>query len=173
MEILSRERLAAEPHWYAAYTLPRHEKVVSDQLTQYSMESYLPLYSAVRDWNGRRATVELPLFPGYLFVRMRLGEKGKVLSRPGIVRLVSFNSTPAVLTDEEIERLRFSLSKWKATPYPFFVAGSKVRIRCGAFGGLEGKILRLKGKTGLLVTLDLIQSSILLEIKADEAEVTD
>jgi len=168
---LTVEKIIAEPHWHAAYTLPRHEKVVSEQLTQHHLDSYLPLYSAVREWNGRRATVQLPLFPGYLFVRMRLGDKSRILSRPGIVRLVSFNSTPAILTDEEIETLRFSLAGWIATPYPFLMMGTKVRIKCGPFAGLEGKILRRKGKTSLLVTLDLIQSSMLLEVKADHAEV--
>jgi transcription antitermination factor NusG len=159
------------PRWYVAYTLPRHEKAVADRLVQQNVESYLPLYPAVRCWNHRRFEVELPLFPGYVFVKMLLSDRSRILSRPGIIRLVSFNGNPAVLPDEEIERLQASLAIWKAKPYPFLTAGKQVRIKSGPFAGLEGKILRRKGKIRLLVTLDLIQSAMLLELDAAEAQL--
>jgi transcription antitermination factor NusG len=159
------------PRWYVAYTLPRHEKVVANRLVQQNIESYLPLYSAVRCWNHRRIEVELPLFPGYVFVKMLLADRIRILSRPGIIRLVGFNGHPAVLHDEEIERLQSSLALWKAKPYPFLTAGKQVRIKSGPFAGLEGKILRRKGKIRLLVTLDLIQSAMLLELDAAEAQL--
>jgi transcription antitermination factor NusG len=159
------------PHWYAAYTLPRHEKAVADRLVQQKVESYLPLYSAVRCWNHRRIEVELPLFAGYVFVKMLLADKIRILSRPGIIRLVSFNGSPAILPDEEIERMQLSLAIWKAKPYPFLTAGKQVRIQSGPFTGLKGKILRRKGKMRLVVTLELIQSAILLELDAAEAQL--
>ena len=56
------------PHWYVAYTLPRHERSVADRLKGEDVETYLPVYSLVRTWNRRRVEVELPLFPGYVFV---------------------------------------------------------------------------------------------------------
>ena len=159
------------PRWYAAYTLPRHEKAVADRLVQQEVESYLPLYSAVRFWNHRRIEVDLPLFPGYVFVKMLLADRVRILSRPGIIRLVSFSGSPAVLPDEEIERLQSSLMIWKAKPYPFLIAGKQERIQSGPFAGLEGKILRRKGKIRLLVTLELIQSAMLLEVDAAEAQL--
>ena len=172
MEMIDSVRDIDRLRWYAAYTLPRHEKAVADRLLhQEEVESYLPLYSAVRYWHRRRIEVELPLFPGYVFVKMLFTDRIRILSLPGIIRLVSFNGYPAVLSDEEIERLQTSLRNWKVTPYPFLTAGKQVRIRSGPFSGLEGKILRRKGKTRLLVTLDLIQSAMLLELDADEAQL--
>jgi transcription antitermination factor NusG len=159
------------PHWYAAYTLPRHEKVVADRLVEQRVESYLPLYPAMRCWNGRRVEIDLPLFPGYVFVKMLFADRIRILSRPGIIRLVSFNGHPAVLPDEEIERLKTSLCRWKATPYPFFTAGKQVVIRSGPFAGLRGRILRRKGKMRLIVTLELIQSAMVLELDAAEAQL--
>jgi len=171
MEAIDVVKNIDRPRWYAAYTLPRHEKAVADRLITQKVESYLPLYSAVHCWNHRRVEVELPLFPGYVFVKMLHSDKFRILSRPGIIRLVSFNGNPAILPDEEIERLQSSLAIWKATPYPFLTAGKQVRIRSGPFAGLEGKILRRKGKMRLLVTLDLIQSAMLLELDAAEAQL--
>jgi hypothetical protein len=49
------------PHWYVAYTLPRHEESVADRLINQDIETYLPLYSLMRTWNRRRAEVDLPL----------------------------------------------------------------------------------------------------------------
>jgi transcription antitermination factor NusG len=171
METIDMIKNIDRPRWYAAYTLPRHEKAVAHRLVQQKIESYLPLYPAVRCWNHRRIEVELPLFPGYVFVKMLLADRIRILSRPGIIRLVSFDGHPAVLPDDEIERLQSSLAIWKATPYPFLTAGKQVRIKSGPFAGLEGKILRRKGKIRLLVTLDLIQSAMLLELDAAEAQL--
>ena len=171
METIDKIRNIDKPRWYAAYTLPRHEKAVADRLVQQRVESYLPLYSAMRCWNHRRVEVDLPLFPGYVFVKMLLADRSRILSRPGIIRLVSFDGSPAVLPDEEIEKLKSSLMIWKATPYPFLTAGKQVRITSGPFAGLEGRILRRKGKLRLLVTLELIQSAMLLELDAAEAQL--
>ena len=171
METADALRNTDMPHWYAAYTLPRHEKAVAGRLVQQKLESYLPLYSAARCRNHHRIKVELPLFPGYVFVKMRLSDRTRVLSRPGIIRLVSFNGTPAILADDEMERLQLWLVTWKAKPYPFLAAGKHVRIKSGPFAGLEGRIVRRKGNLRLVVTLDLIQSAMLLELDAADAQL--
>jgi transcription antitermination factor NusG len=160
-----------ELRWYVAYTLPRHEKAVADRLLDQDVESYLPLYSASRYWNKRRVEVQLPIFPGYVFVRMPLSERFRILSRPGIIRFVGSNGILSTLPDEEIERLRSSLDLWKAQPHPYLIAGKHIRIRSGPFAGLEGRILRRKGKMRLLVTLDIIQSAMLLEVDAAETQL--
>jgi transcription antitermination factor NusG len=173
METTGLPKEIDRPCWYVVYTLPRHEKAVANRLISQKVTSYLPLYSAVRCWNHRRVEVELPLFPGYVFVRMLLSDRIRILSRPGIIRLLSVNGNLAVFPDEEMENLRSSLAVWKAKPYPFLTSGKQVRIKSGPFAGLEGTILRRKGKMRLLVTLDLIQSAMLLELDAAEAQLAD
>src|SRR5207244_3565690 len=115
------------PCWYAAYTLPRHEKAVAEQLARSLIETYVPLYRAVRGWRGRRAEVDLPLFPSYVFVRISLTEHLKVLRHPSVVRFISFNGKPARLPNEEIGLLQKSLAACHAEPYPFFTRGKRVR----------------------------------------------
>jgi transcription antitermination factor NusG len=159
-----------DANWYAAYTMPRHEKLVANQLKIRQVETYLPVYRAVRNWNGRRAQVDVPLFQGYVFVRMPIGNRVKVLEQPGVVRLVGTNGKAAAIPDEEIERLRMSLVLCKAEPYPFLVPGKKVRIKSGPMTGFEGKILRRKSKMRLVVSLDLIQRSIVFELDAESAQ---
>lgn len=161
------------PNWYAAYTMPRHEKLVANQLAVREVETYLPLYRAVRNWNGRKAQIELPLFPGYVFVKMPISNRVRVLEQPGVVRLVGTNGKATPLPEEEIERLRTSLAFCQAEPYPFLSPGRKVRIKAGPMAGLEGKILRRKGKVRLVVSLDLIQRSVSFELDAAETEAVN
>ena len=154
-----------------AYTRPRHEKSVADRLISQDVETYLPLYSLVRTWNRRRVEVELPLFPGYVFVKMIITDRMRVLEHPGVIRLVGFNGNAVALPDGEVERLRSSLATWKAEPYPFLTAGKHVKIKSGPFVGIEGRIIRRKGKVRLIVSLELIQRAILLEMDVSEAQL--
>ena len=157
--------------WYALYTVPRHEKAIAERLTVQNIENYLPLYSALRVWHGRKVRVELPLFPSYMFVKMCLSEKRRVLSLSGAIRLVSFNSNAVVLSDDEINRLKLSLQIFRAEPYPFLTAGRCVQIKFGPFAGMKGKILRRKGAMRLVLSLDFIQSAIVVELDAGEIQL--
>jgi len=92
-----------ECRWYALYTCPRHEKFVQKQLTVRAFEAYLPLYRSLRRWNDREAWIDLPLFPGYLFVRVGHNARARVLAVPGVVHVVSFRGQPASLSEDEIQ----------------------------------------------------------------------
>src|SRR5438270_7010797 len=76
-----------EPGWYAAYTCANHEKRVAEQLSVREVEHFLPLYVSVRRWKDRRVTLDLPLFPGYVFVRVALRDRLQVQQLPGVARL--------------------------------------------------------------------------------------
>src|SRR5579862_7563345 len=92
-------------NWYALYTAPRHEKSVADQMNRRGILCFLPLYRSVRRWKDRRKELAMVLFPGYVFVRLELQNRLRVLQLPGAVRLVAFNGQPAPLPEEEIENL--------------------------------------------------------------------
>ena len=159
------------PHWYAAYTLPRHEKSIACHLMQQNVETYLPLYSSVRKWNRRYAEVELPLFPGYVFIKIAMRDRVRILAHPGVIRLIGSNGGAISIPDDEVEKLQSLLATWKAEPYPFLTAGRKVRIKSGPFASLEGRIIRRKGKMRLIVSLEPIQRAFLLEMDAADAQL--
>src|SRR5438034_6510270 len=73
-----------EARWYAAYTSANHEKRVSEQLGMREVEHFLPLYPSVRRWKDRRVRLEMPLFPGYVFVRIALRDRLQVLQVSGV-----------------------------------------------------------------------------------------
>jgi transcription antitermination factor NusG len=158
------------PRWYAAYTTPRHEKYVTQQMDGRRIPCFLPLYRSVHRWKDRRIELELPLFPGYIFVRIVLGDRLQVLQLPGVVQLVSFAGKPAPLPDAEIEALRNRLvGNFCAEPHPYLTAGRRVRIRAGSMAGLEGILLRRKQKFRVVLSIQLIQRSVAIEV--DEADI--
>jgi len=155
----------AAPHWYAAYTCPRHEKRVAEHLAGRDVEFFLPQYETVSRWKDRRVRLTLPLFPGYVFVRIPLQERLRVLEVPSVVRLVGSNGHPTPLPEDELEKLRHGLSGVVgAEPHPFLVTGRRVRIVRGPLEGLEGILLRRKGLYRLVLSLDLIQRSICVDV---------
>src|SRR5260370_5209245 len=114
--------------WYAAYTCANHEKRVRDQMEQRSVESFLPVYQTVRRWKDRRMQLQMPLFPGYVFVRMAPVDRLRVLQVPSVVRLVGFNGQLSALPDEEIDGLKKVLAgRARAEPPPFLPPDLPVR----------------------------------------------
>jgi len=154
-----------EPRWYAVYTCANHEKHVAAEIAARGAEHFLPVYRSVRRWKDRRVTLDLPLFPGYVFVRLPLRDKLRILQVPSVVHFVSFNGLPAALPDDEVEALRSGLGHGlHAEPHPFLTVGRRVRITGGPFAGLEGILKRRKSGARVVVSMDLIQRSIAVDV---------
>ena len=167
---ITEPRAGQQRNWYALTTCSRHEKSVADQIERRSFQCFLPSYRSVRRWKDRRKELRLALFPGYVFVRMELQDKLKVLQLPGVVRLVSFNGKPAVLPDTEIEALQARLSgDIRVEPHPYLRTGRRVRVRSGAMQGLEGIVVRRKEHCRVIFSIDMIMRSVSVEV--DEADL--
>ena len=160
-----------QPRWYVAYTSANHEKRVARQLEQRSVEHFLPLYESVRRWKDRRVKLELPLFRGYVFVRLALRDRLQVLQVQGVAKLVGFDGMPAALPEEEIAALKRGLvSGARAEPHAFLSAGRRVRVKAGPLAGVEGIVTRRKNRLRLVISLDLIKRSVAVELDATELE---
>jgi transcription antitermination factor NusG len=160
-----------EPRWYAAYTSANHEKRVALQLVQRSVEHFLPLYESMRRWKDRRMKLQMPLFPGYVFVRLALRDRLQVLQVPGLARLVGFNGLPCALANSEIEAMKTCLErKAYLEPHPYVQVGRRVRVQCGPLAGLEGIVVRKKNRVRFVISLDLIQRSVAVEVEAGDVE---
>ena len=154
--------------WYVAYTYPRHEKSVVDQLDLRSIETFLPTYTTTSRWKDRRVKLELPLFAGYVFLRIDALDRVKVLSVPSVIRILSFRNSPLTVSDEEVDAIRFCVSRGaQLAPHKFVAVGDRVRVRKGAFEGLEGIVVRHNNRCKLVVSVNLIHQSVALEIDED------
>jgi transcriptional antiterminator NusG len=158
--------------WLALYTTSRHEKRVAEHLGQREIEHFLPLYRSKRKWkDGSRVTLDLPLFTGYLFVRIGRGQRGKVLEVPGAVALVTgTGGEPATLPDSTILALRSGLQERKTEPHPRLTTGQRARICSGAFAGFEGVVVRQSNLWRVVLTMENIMRSFSVELPVEDLE---
>ncbi len=135
------------------------------------MEYFLPMYRAMHRWKDRRKEVVLPLFPGYIFVRIALRDRLQVLRIPSVVRLVGFSGRPVSLPDAEIDALRHGLaSSVSAEPHPYLRVGSRVRINSGPLQGAEGILVRKRGVFRVVLSVHLIMRSVAVEVDTSDVE---
>jgi transcription antitermination factor NusG len=161
--------VSVEPRWYVAQTQARHEKRVAEQLEGRGVEHFLPLYERVSRWKDRRVRLQVPLFDGYVFVRLVLRERLRALEIPSIVRLVGFSGLPAVLPDIEIESLRSGVvRKMLIEPSPYLTIGQRVRVVRGPLEGTEGILLRKKNHLRVVISINLIRRSVALEVDSTD-----
>ena len=159
-----------EGSWYALYTCPRHEKRVAKQIEQQRISCFLPLYRSVRRWKDRRKELDLALFPGYVFVRIALQDRLRVLQMASVVRFVCFNGLPLPLPRGEMEALMNGLTSGvRAEPHPYLKVGRRVNVKHGPLAGSQGILIRRKDKFRVVLSLDLIMRSVAVEV--DEADV--
>jgi len=156
--------------WYAAYTCTHHEKRIAQQLDERDVENFLPTYRSVRRWKDRRKELQLALFPSYVFVRVDLKDRLRVLKLPGVVSFVTFGGAPAPLLDSEIETLRQGMANpTRIQPHPYLKVGRRVRVADGPFAGTDGILVRRRDGCRVVVSIDLLMRSVAVEV--DEADI--
>ena len=164
---LAEDTVQNEILWYAGYTASRHEKRVAEHFAQRGVEHFLPLYETIHRWNNGRHRVQLPLFPGYIFVHIALRDRIRVIEVPGFVRLVGFNSLPHPLPEVDISRMKEALNKGVvAEPYPYLTVGTRVEVLNGPLQGMTGILLRRQNKCRVVISVDLIMRSMAVEVEA-------
>jgi transcriptional antiterminator NusG len=161
----------AHPFWYAVYTSANHEKKAAAEISRRGVESFLPVYRTSRRWSDRRVELELPLFQSYVFVHLSLSDRLTVLQVPGVVRLVGFGGLPAPLPDDQMQALRSGLNgRLRAEPHRFLTAGRRVRLKDGPLMGMQGILLRRKGKFRVVISIALIQRALSVDVDIADVE---
>jgi len=159
------DRLNAD-RWFAVSTRSHHENNVAEQFRGKGLEHFLPLYTSARRWKDRVKVLQMPLFAGYLFVRIFPSQFLDVLQTHGVSKLVG-SPKPLPLEEKEVQQLRTWLSLPLAIePNPYLRIGQLVRVRRGPLADVEGILVRKKSVFRLVVSVDLIQRSVALEIDA-------
>jgi transcription antitermination factor NusG len=165
--------LIQQHRWFALTVKPRHEKAVSQSLRYRGLEDFLPLYSARRRWSDRIKAVEFPLFPGYVFCRFDYEFRFPVLSTPGVTSIVGFANVPTPISEDEIAAVQSIVaSGLPAQPWPVVHVGQPIRIEYGSLAGLQGVLIREKGSLRVVVSLELLQRAVAVEIDRDIIRAT-
>lgn len=154
--------------WFAVTVRPQHEQSAQKGLEAKGLETYLPLYLAVRQWSDRTKTLQLPLFPGYVFCRFGRTQHTTVVRTPGVRTIVSFGGEPAPVPEVELEAVRRILASGsQVEPWPFLAAGQRIRIASGPLQGMEGTLVETPESCRLVVSVEMFQRSCAVRVERE------
>ena len=157
-----------EAPWFAIRVKSNFEKKVATGLRNKGLEEFLPLYQSRRRLSDRYKTVDLPLFPGYLFCRLDLNHRLPLLTTVGFLYIVSVGNKPTPVDEDEIAAVQFVVrSGVSAMPWSSLAVGQRVRLEGGPLCGLEGAVVRVGMCDRICISVTLLQRGVSVEVDRD------
>ncbi|MFA6276988.1 MAG: UpxY family transcription antiterminator [Pedobacter sp.] len=150
--------------WYPLYTRSRAEKTTQEALAKKNIISYLPLRKVLKQWSDRKKIIEEPLLKSYLFVYISAKEYTEVLMTYGVSRFIYFSGKIASIPDKQLADLKLLLANstdLEVIEYDISL-GEKVLIKAGPFKGIIAELVSLKSKKSIVLRLQDIGYSILI-----------
>jgi transcription antitermination factor NusG len=159
-----------ETLWFVAHVKPRREKKLVEYCLRQSLSATLPCYDAVHKYRGKTVVFRKPLFPGYVFLRIRPEQKPAIRQNEHVANLLD------VLDQEtfqsQLDDILLALeSKLGVRLAPAIGQGMRVRIKTGPLQGIEGWVESRYGMTTVLLRLDFINQAAAVKIDADNLEL--
>jgi transcription termination/antitermination protein NusG len=153
--------------WFAVQVWSGREQLSARHLSERGYEVFLPRYSERHRWSDRIKVVERALFAGYVFCRLAPEAFGKIVTAPGVVRIVGDGARPLSIPTHEIEAIqRIVASELATEPWAVPEVGQQVRIEVGPLCGIEGVVTTVKNEQRLVVSVSLLQRAVAVEIDA-------
>ena len=158
--------------WFAVLVRTGREKTAALFLENASYECYLPVARCTHRWSDRTKEFDVPLFPGYLFCRMNVNNRLPVLLAPGVIQIVGTGKTPIPIEEEEIAAIqRVGKSGLPTMPWPYMQVGNMAQIMEGPLNGLTGIIVKIKSGLKLVLSVNLLQRSVAVEVNREWVSV--
>lgn len=159
--------LPDETHaWVVVHARPRCEKRVVDFCRSRGMFSYLPLLTKKHRYGGRVRTFEVPLFTGYVFIRVDAAGKQLLRQNQRVANLLEVSDQATLL--QQLTQVRRALEHHEAMElFPHLAEGMKVEVRSGPLKGVEGYVHKIRNKTRIILNIDFIQKAVAVEIDAE------
>ena len=161
----SESALPATGDWYVLHTRSRQEKILAADLGAMNIGYYLPLVRQTRTLGSRNQTVNLPMFPGYLFLR---GTREQAFAADRTKRVANIIAVPDQQHIEwELENLHLALANdVTLDPFPYLEKGVRVEVRGGPMRGLQGVVESRKSMHRLVLQIDMLGRAMSMEIDA-------
>lgn len=151
--------------WFALYTLSRREKELMRRLRALGVPHYGPqIKKKSRSPSGRVRESYMPLFAGYVFLRGTQQHRLQALTTNCVARCIEVRDGARL--ERDLRQIRQLIATdAPLTPESRLEPGQRVRVRSGSMMGLEGQVVRRRGRDWLVVAVEFLQqgASVLLE----------
>ena len=152
-----------ERQWWAVYTKARQEKALARHLLSREIPFYLPLVPKEQCIRGRKVHSHIPLFGGYVFLYGTETERTLSLTTNRISTILPV--ADAQVLQEDLRNIQMLIdADAPLTVERRLAPGQKIRVKAGSMMGMEGMILKRRGKTRLLVAVSFLQQGVSIEI---------
>ena len=153
--------------WYAVYVRSRHEKSVYSALLDKGIDASLPMMTVVRKWSDRKKKMQIPLFRGYVFVKIDVNiDNLNVLQTAGVVKFIGIRNKPTRIPDEQIHWMHMLVAESDTVRAEKEIpVGQRVRVMIGPFKGIKGVVRRVGSRSRLVVLIESIMQAISIDIK--------
>ena len=157
-------RMPAEgSSWVVLHARPRCEKKIFNYCEQQGLAPFLPLRKKIHRYGARQKTFWSPLFPGYLFCPVNSQQELQLKQNRYVANVLDVVDQQKLLN--QLIQIRLALAVGDVVEVlPFLEVGKRVRVTQGAMKGLEGLVLRIKGKTRVVVNVDMIRQAVAVEV---------
>jgi transcription elongation factor/antiterminator RfaH len=161
-------------NWYVLHTKSRFENVVNEGLQKKSLEVFLPKIKVPSKRRDRKLMINVPLFPGYLFVKTVLLPQAhlEIVKTVGAVRLIGSKDGPVPVSPDTIESLKIMVSSGHPVETGSrFQKGDRVMVVAGPLTGINGLFVRYRGKGRVVVYIEALGQYAQVEVNAEDVEI--
>lgn len=149
--------------WWVVHTRPRCEKKMDGWFRDAGMESCLPLRPVRRDYKSKTVATRLPLFPGYAFGCFSEADKKAVYASGHACKILEVADSAGL--EIQIKKLAAVLASGDVVrQVAYLPPGSRARVHAGQLKGLEGRVGRVSTGNRVVLSVDFLQRSVLVEI---------
>jgi transcription elongation factor/antiterminator RfaH len=162
------------PAWYVLHTRSRFEGVVQEGLLKKAHEVFLPRVRVRSRRRDRQLLIDVPLFPGYVFVKTDLHPHHhlEILKTAGVVRLIGNTDGPIPVPDQAVESLRIMVcSGGPVATGTRFRRGDSVMVVNGPFTGVTGQFVRYRSADRVMVRIEALGQYASVEVDAADVEI--
>ena len=162
-------------NWFALLTKSNFEQTVFNSIVKKDIKAFLPKTKRKSRRKDRNLMIDVPLFPGYIFVRSSFESAAqlRILKTPGAVRLIGTKTSPVAIPESQIESLQIITNANLD-----IVTGTNIRIKKGEYvmilegpmAGAKGEFTRYKGKGKVIIKIDVMGQYAGVEVSEDNVE---
>lgn len=153
-------------NWHVAYVKSRSEKKVKERLDKMRIEAFLPLIKTVKQWSDRKKSIQIPLFNGYIFVRISKEDLTKVRMVEGLVNFIYQEKKIAIVPEKQINDIRSFLESGLpvSSDTGFFEKGEQVVINFGPLKGCQGELIEIENEKHFIVRVEVINQILKISV---------
>lgn len=149
--------------WWLVHTKSRSEKALAAHLDRRRIDYFLPLVRSGQRNVGHEASIEIPLFPGYLFLRG--GDEQRYVTLTTHRAAAVFTVFDQEQLTKELATLHRAITGPESIDlYPGIRKGRRCRIRSGRLRGVEGVVIRRRGMCRVFLAIGILGQSAEFEI---------